>query len=135
MPAKSKAQNRLKQAVANDPKVAKKLGIPQKVGKEYASATKKVKGLPEMLELHAHAANEEKQFSPEDWEFISWVSKTYLDAKKHPQKLHLDGTALLTWLARWGSRRRIEQADPPDAAIPSISRFISSQSVLPFFSK
>ena len=49
MPAKSKAQNRLMQAVANDPKVAKKLGIPQSVGKEYASATKKVKGLPEKV--------------------------------------------------------------------------------------
>ena len=49
MPAKSKAQNRLMQAVANDPKVAKQLGIPQKVGKEYASATKSVKSLPQKV--------------------------------------------------------------------------------------
>jgi len=74
----------------------------------------KAKGLPEMLELHAHAATEEKQFSPEDWEFIAWIARSYEDAKKHPQKPHLDGTALLTWLARWGSRRRIEMADAPD---------------------
>ena len=34
---------------AHDSKLAKKLGIPQKIGKEFASATKKVKGLPEKV--------------------------------------------------------------------------------------
>lgn len=40
MPAKSKAQERLMQAVAHDKKFAKKVGIPQKVGREFV-ATKK----------------------------------------------------------------------------------------------
>lgn len=35
MPAKSAKQERLMQAVANNPKFAKEVGIPQSVGKEY----------------------------------------------------------------------------------------------------
>jgi hypothetical protein len=38
MPSKSPAQHRLMQAVAHNPKFAKKAGIPVKVGKEFASA-------------------------------------------------------------------------------------------------
>lgn len=46
MPAKSKAQNRLMQAAAHNPDVAKKVGIPQSTAKEFASTTT-TKGLPE----------------------------------------------------------------------------------------
>jgi hypothetical protein len=38
MPSKSKAQHNLMEAVAHSPKFAKKIGIPQKVGKEFAKA-------------------------------------------------------------------------------------------------
>ena len=46
MPSKSPAQHRLMEAVAHNPKFAKKVGIPQKVGKEFAKADegKKFKG-------------------------------------------------------------------------------------------
>ena len=47
MPAVSKAQNRLMQAVANNPKLSKKLGVPQKIAKEYVKETKSMKGKPE----------------------------------------------------------------------------------------
>ena len=47
MPAKSKAQYRLMQAVAHNPKLAKKTGIPASVGEEFTSATKSYKKLPE----------------------------------------------------------------------------------------
>lgn len=40
MPSKSPAQHRLMEAVAHSPAFAKKVGIPQKVGKEYANADK-----------------------------------------------------------------------------------------------
>ena len=45
MPAKSKAQEKLMQAVAHNPKFAKKVGIPQKVAKEMVKkpASKKKK--------------------------------------------------------------------------------------------
>ena len=43
MPAKSKAQERLMQAVANNPKFAKKVGIPQKVGKKFVKPSPKKK--------------------------------------------------------------------------------------------
>ena len=43
MPSKSQAQHNLMAAVANNPKFAKKTGIPQTVGADYMRADKKVK--------------------------------------------------------------------------------------------
>ena len=40
MPSKSPAQHRLMEAVAHNPKFAKKVGIPVKVGKDFAAADK-----------------------------------------------------------------------------------------------
>jgi hypothetical protein len=40
MPSKSKAQHKLMNAVAHNPKFAKKVGIPQSVGKDFAEADK-----------------------------------------------------------------------------------------------
>jgi hypothetical protein len=38
MPSKSSSQHKLMEAVAHNPSFAKKVGIPQKVGKEFAKA-------------------------------------------------------------------------------------------------
>ncbi len=40
MPSKSKAQHNLMAMVANDPAAAKRVGIPQSVGREYVEADK-----------------------------------------------------------------------------------------------
>jgi len=40
MPSKSKAQHNLMENVAHSPAFAKKVGIPSKVGKEFAKADK-----------------------------------------------------------------------------------------------
>jgi hypothetical protein len=40
MPSKSPAQARMMAAVAHNPEFAKKVGIPQKVGKEFNQADK-----------------------------------------------------------------------------------------------
>jgi hypothetical protein len=40
MPSKTKAQHNLMALVANDPDASKRLGIPQKVGKEFMQADK-----------------------------------------------------------------------------------------------
>jgi len=49
MPPVSRAQNRAMQAAKASPAVAKKLGIPQKVAREFTSGLKpgSVKALPE----------------------------------------------------------------------------------------
>jgi hypothetical protein len=49
MPIKSKSQNRLMQAVAHNPKLGKKLGVPVKVAKEFTSTAhgKSLAKLPE----------------------------------------------------------------------------------------
>jgi hypothetical protein len=43
MPSKSKKQERLMQAVAHNKEFAEKVGVPQKVAKEYVAADKKAK--------------------------------------------------------------------------------------------
>lgn len=43
MPSKSPAQERLMAAVAHNPQFAKKVGIPQRVGKEFNQADAKQK--------------------------------------------------------------------------------------------
>jgi hypothetical protein len=40
MPSKSSSQHKLMEAVAHNPSFAKKVGIPQKVGKEFSRADK-----------------------------------------------------------------------------------------------
>lgn len=55
MPSKSAKQHRLMEAVAHDPTFAKKVGIPQKVGKDFAAADK-AKGRPsDPSDQHLHA--------------------------------------------------------------------------------
>lgn len=43
MPSKSKKQEKTMRAAAHNPEFARKVGIPQKVAKEYADADKKKK--------------------------------------------------------------------------------------------
>ena len=49
MPSISKAQNRFMQAAASSPKMAKELGIPQKVAKKFVKETGPMKGMPEKV--------------------------------------------------------------------------------------
>jgi hypothetical protein len=42
MPSKSAKQKKFMRAVAHSPKFAKKVGVPQRVGKEYEAADKRV---------------------------------------------------------------------------------------------
>ena len=44
MPSKSLKQARTMRAAAHDPKFAKKLGIPQKVAREFVDADKRKRG-------------------------------------------------------------------------------------------
>lgn len=48
MPSKSQKQNRFMHAAAKNPKMAKRLGVPQKVAKDFvkADAGRKIKKLP-----------------------------------------------------------------------------------------
>ena len=66
MPSKSKAQHKLMAAVANNPKFAKKAGIPQNVGADYMKADKKVKKY-NMGGVMAHDKKELRNLSDEDY--------------------------------------------------------------------
>ena len=50
MPSKSKEQERTMAAAAHNPEFAKKMGIPQKVAKEYNKADK-AKGLAHVMSM------------------------------------------------------------------------------------
>jgi len=54
MSSKSKAQKRLMAAVANNPKFAKKVGVPQSVGREFANADKRNKDMPSKYDSTAN---------------------------------------------------------------------------------
>ena len=58
MPSKSKAQHNLMEAVAHSPTFAKKVGISQKVGKDFASADKGKKFKEGGLYANIHAKQE-----------------------------------------------------------------------------
>lgn len=59
MPSKSKAQHNLMEMVAHDPKAAKRVGIPQSVGKDFAKADqgKNLKKLPTKVRTSNGKAN------------------------------------------------------------------------------
>ena len=65
MPSKSKAQRNLMAAVANNPKFAKKAGIPQTVGADYMKADKDKKY--NMGGVMAHDKKELRNLSDEDY--------------------------------------------------------------------
>ena len=58
MPSKSPAQHNLMEAVAHNPAFAKKVGIPQKVGKEFAKADEDKKFKKGGLYANIHAKRE-----------------------------------------------------------------------------
>jgi len=58
MPSKSKSQHNLMAAVANNPKFAKKVGIPQSVGKDFNEADKGKKFAKGGLYANIHAKQE-----------------------------------------------------------------------------
>ena len=66
MPSKSKAQHNLMAAVANNPKFAKKAGIPQTVGADYMKADKKVKKY-NMGGVMAHDKKEVRNLNDESY--------------------------------------------------------------------
>ena len=68
----------------------------------------KFRPLAEIIELTARAAHEQELFSPADWEFIEWLTKTYAETADGSEAIRLSGVELLQWLARWGDSRRLE---------------------------
>jgi hypothetical protein len=67
MPSKSKAQHNLMEAVAHSPKFAKKVGIPQSVGKDFAAADKgrkfKEGGTMATKEMHSEKGEMKKDIA------------------------------------------------------------------------
>ena len=85
MPAKSEKQERFMQAVANNPKFAKKVGVPQSVGREFTKKegskmanTKRMNKLEEMGRLDsekAYTAKGKKNLAAEKKRVVSDIKK------------------------------------------------------------
>jgi len=73
----------------------------------------RVRPLSEIIDLTNRAAHEQELFSPEDWEFIQWLSETYPGTANQPEALRLSGPELLQWLVRWGRDQRLEFKHQP----------------------
>ena len=52
MPAKSAKQERFMQAVANNPRFAKQVGVPQSVGREFTKGDEMKESMKKMMELN-----------------------------------------------------------------------------------
>lgn len=63
MPSKSKKQAKLMAAVAHNPKFAKKVGIPQSVGREFNDADRKLRKYAEGGEVLPSSKNEEESWA------------------------------------------------------------------------
>ena len=85
MPAKSEKQERFMQAVANNPKFAKKVGVPQSVGREFTkdegskmANTKRMNKLEEMGRLDsekAYTAKGKKNLAAEKKRVVKDIKK------------------------------------------------------------
>jgi superfamily II DNA or RNA helicase len=70
----------------------------------------KAKTVAEVADLTTRAAHEQELFSPEDWEFVKWLSENYADPEGLWDSLSLKGQQLLQWLVLWGDKNRLELA-------------------------
>lgn len=57
MPSTSPKQRTFMRAVAHNPEFAKKVDVPQSVGKEFASADEKVAGKKKLRDMYKGKAN------------------------------------------------------------------------------
>ncbi len=73
-------------------------------------AGEKLKTPAEVIDLTTRAAHEHELFPPNDWEFIEWLSRVYVDGAPSGESIFLTGIDLLQWLARWGHGSRMEIA-------------------------
>jgi len=69
--------------------------------------------LSEIVELTGRSAHEQELFSPEDWEFIQWLSETYAGRATEADGLRLSGLELLQWLVHWGRNNRLHLKHQP----------------------
>jgi hypothetical protein len=70
----------------------------------------KIRPYSEIIDLTHRAAHEQELFSPEDWEFIQWLTDNYKERENLGDTLIVGGLELLQWLSRWGNTGRLEMA-------------------------
>ena len=74
----------------------------------------KPRPISDVIDLTRRATHEQEQFSPEDWDFIQWLARTYdEDERGGAEAVHLRGLELLQWLAQWGGNGRLEMNERP----------------------
>ncbi|HEX3989430.1 MAG TPA: DEAD/DEAH box helicase [Verrucomicrobiae bacterium] len=76
----------------------------------------RIKTLAEVVELTSRAPHEQELFSPEDWQFIQWLSETHADPEGLWESLVVSGLELLQWLVRWGDKGRLRMGEASEPA-------------------
>ena len=65
----------------------------------------KIRSLGEIIDLSNRSSLERESFPPDDWEFVQWLGENYGNDDPKRRQIHLHGTELLRWLAKWGGGR------------------------------
>ena len=73
----------------------------------------KLRPFPEIIDLTHRSAHEQELFSPEDWEFIQWLTDNYKTRNEMGETLSIAGLEMLQWLSRWGHTGRLEIGGTP----------------------
>ena len=98
MPSKSKAQHNFMEAIAHSPSFAKKAGVPQSVGKDFATADKSrkfSKGGDMKSDMKEDMAMDKKQD-------VAMIKKAF---KQHDAQEHKGGKGTSLKLAKGGFTR------------------------------
>ncbi len=64
--------------------------------------------IPDLCELRTRAAHEAELFPAEDWRVIDWLHANWPTRVAAGERLVIDGTDLLVWLAQFGHGQRLE---------------------------
>ena len=111
MPSKSGKQHRLMALVANNPKAAKRLGIPQKVGKEYVKADKGKKfasgGMSRPAALERRRQQEYLERNPQYAEREEGLETVYPEEFMTPGGFSKTGTTVISNISK---RKAYEKA-------------------------
>jgi superfamily II DNA or RNA helicase len=73
----------------------------------------KLRPFSEIIDLTHRSAHEQELFSPDDWEFIQWLTDNYKTRNEMGETLSVAGLEMLQWLSRWGHTGRLEIGGTP----------------------
>ena len=115
MPSTSKKQHNFMEAIAHSPEFAKKAGVPQSVGKDFAAADKGKKfrsgGMPKDMESKLETR---KEMSADKKQDVALIKKAF---REHDSQEHKGGKGTSLKLAKGGINMKKKSVNPAMAVM------------------